>query len=99
MELKTAGEMRWNAISIPSGHPRHATASVKSKKHRTDVAIEPMAAPPPSARAALDRLELPQDIRDQIGALLTPGSSLIISDNGIASGETGSYTDFIVLTR
>jgi hypothetical protein len=30
--------------------------------------------------------------------LLTPGSSLIISDHGI-SDETGIDTDFIVLTR
>ena len=30
--------------------------------------------------------------------MITPGSSLIVSDNGIG-GETGRYTDFIVLTR
>jgi len=99
MEPKTGGEMRWTAISIPSGYPRHVTASLKTKKHKTDVPALPIAGPLPSASAALDRLELPQDIRDQIGALLTPGSSLIISDNSIANGETGKYTDFIVLTR
>jgi lipoprotein-anchoring transpeptidase ErfK/SrfK len=98
MELKNDA-MRWNAMSIPSSYSRHVTANLKSKKSKTDVPVQPTAEPLPSASAALDRLELTQDIRDQIGALLTPGSSLIISDHGIASGETGKYTDFIVLTR
>lgn len=50
------------------------------------------------ARTALDRLTIPDDIRTRISALLTPGSSLAISDNGI-SRETGRGTDFVVLTR
>jgi len=50
------------------------------------------------ARTALDRLTIPDDIRTRISALLTPGSSLAISDNGISS-ETGRGTDFVVLTR
>jgi len=33
---------------------------------------------------------------DRISELLTPGSSLIISDHGI-SRETGKDTDFVVL--
>ncbi len=51
-----------------------------------------------NANAALDRIEIPQDAIQQISELLTPGSSLIISDYGISS-ETGPYSDFIVLTR
>jgi len=46
----------------------------------------------------LDRLVIPSDIRTRISALLTPGSSLAISDNGI-SRETGRGTDFVILTR
>ncbi len=91
--------MRWNAISVPSAYPRPVNASAKSKKPKSTAAAQPVVEPPPSASAALDRLELTQEIRDQIGAMLTPGSSLILSDSGIASGETGQYTDFIVLTR
>jgi len=53
---------------------------------------------PDKANAALERVEIPQDIVDRIAQLLTPGSSLIISDHGI-SRETGRDTDFIVLTR
>jgi hypothetical protein len=53
---------------------------------------------PDKANAALNRIEIPQDAVERIAQLLTPGSSLIISDYGI-SGETGQDTDFIVLTR
>ena len=98
--LKADGTaMRWNSISVPSSYPRAAQAPRKGKPHKPEpvVTAEPM--PMPSAAAALDRLELPADLRDDIGALLSPGSSLIISDNSIKSGETGSYTDFIVLTK
>jgi hypothetical protein len=35
---------------------------------------------------------------DRIAEMITPGSSLIVSDNRL-SDETGEYTDFIVLTR
>ena len=53
---------------------------------------------PDQANAALDRIEIPQDTIERISELLTPASSLIISDNGI-SQETGSDTDFVVLTH
>jgi hypothetical protein len=53
---------------------------------------------PDTAGAALKRIEIPQDTVERITQLLTPGSSLIISDYGI-SDETGQDTDFIVLTR
>ena len=51
-----------------------------------------------SANAALDRVEISQDVVERISKLLTPGSSLIISDYGI-SDETGKDTDFIVVTH
>ena len=50
------------------------------------------------ANAALNRLDVPHDAVEQISELLTPGSSLIISDYGIGS-ETRTGTDFIVLTH
>lgn len=51
-----------------------------------------------SARGALNRIELPDDLRQKIEDMLTPGSSMIISDHGLGR-ETGRGTDFIVLTR
>ena len=53
---------------------------------------------PDMAKAALDRIEISQDVVERISQLLTPGSSLIVSDYGI-SGETGKDTDFIVVTQ
>jgi hypothetical protein len=54
--------------------------------------------PLPNANAALDRITIPQAAIDRISALAGPGTSLIISDQGI-SQETGLGTDFIVLTH
>ena len=48
--------------------------------------------------AALDRITIPQDAVEQIATLITPGASLIVSDNKL-SGETGDTTDFIVETK
>ena len=53
---------------------------------------------PDKANAALNRIEMPQDTVEKISELLTPASSLIVSDNGI-SQETGKDTDFIVVTH
>ena len=53
---------------------------------------------PDKANAALDRIEIPQDVVERISGLLTPASSLVISDYGF-SGETGNDTDFIVVTH
>lgn len=49
-----------------------------------------------TANEALDRVVIPDTIRKRISKLLTPGSSLIITDNGI-SRETTKGTDFVVL--
>jgi hypothetical protein len=48
--------------------------------------------------AALDRITIPPATRDQISELMSPGASLVISDQGLGR-ETGKGTDFIVLTR
>ena len=49
-----------------------------------------------AASAALDRIEIPQDVRAKISELVLPGSSLIISDEP-AHKETGKATDFVVV--
>ena len=52
----------------------------------------------PLKTSSLGRVHIPSNVYDRIAALLTPGSSLIISDDAV-SNETGSDTDFIVLTH
>ena len=68
----------------------------KSRREERKVAIAPVTSK--AAVEALDRIEIPPDAADRISELLTPGSSLIVSDQGI-SEETGDETDFIILAR
>jgi peptidoglycan hydrolase-like protein with peptidoglycan-binding domain len=56
------------------------------------------ASQPDAAAAALDRIEIPKDIREQIAILMTNGTSLTITDQGLGP-ETGKGTDFVTLTR
>ena len=45
-----------------------------------------------------DSIEFPKEALDRITELLIPGSSLVISDEGLGR-ETGRGTEFIVLTH
>jgi hypothetical protein len=48
------------------------------------------------AKAALDRIAIPQDALDRIAGIASPRSSLIISDEALSS-ETSKGTEFVVL--
>jgi hypothetical protein len=48
------------------------------------------------ARAALDRIAIPKDAAERISEVVSPGSALIVSDEGL-SRETGKATEFIVV--
>jgi L,D-transpeptidase catalytic domain len=99
MEPENEGSaVRWNVISIPEQST--STDSTKVRKAPKQQIVESASSAPLSdqANTALDRIEIPQDAIQQISELLTPGSSLIISDYGISS-ETGPDTNFIVLTH
>jgi lipoprotein-anchoring transpeptidase ErfK/SrfK len=99
MEFQNDGApVRWTVISVPEKAALSQRSSLKSQKGRAQQTIRTVLPTPDKANAALNRIEIPQDAADRIAQLLTPGSSLIISDHGI-SGETGKDTDFIVLTR
>jgi lipoprotein-anchoring transpeptidase ErfK/SrfK/peptidoglycan hydrolase-like protein with peptidoglycan-binding domain len=47
----------------------------------------------------LDRLEIPDDIRQKISERLTPGSTLIIADTSINSANLPRGGDFVVLAK
>jgi hypothetical protein len=53
---------------------------------------------PSTAAEALARIQMPEEAVDRISEILIPGSSLLVSDEGLGR-ETGRYTEFIVLTR
>jgi hypothetical protein len=98
MEFQNDGAaVRWTVVSIPGEFPRMSEGAAKQREAPAKRAA-PSAPLPDKANAALDRIEIPQDAVDRISELLTPASSLIVSDNGY-SRETGEDTDFIVVTH
>ena len=98
MEFQSEGAaIRWTVVSIPEEFPRMSEGATKQR----EAPVKQTAPSVPSAdkaNAALNRIEIPQDTIERISELLTPASSLIISDNGF-SQETGKDTDFIVVTH
>jgi hypothetical protein len=92
--------IRWTVVSMPEEFSRSPGDRQKSHKERMErtIATAPAVPPTDKANAALNRIEIPQDAFERISDLITPGSSLIVSDRGM-SDETGSDTDFIVETR
>jgi hypothetical protein len=99
MEPQNEGSaVRWTVVSIPEqGTSADSTKERKLLKQQI-IGTAPSVQSSNDANSALDRIEIPQDAVEQISELLTPGSSLIVSDHG-ASSETGPHTDFIVLTH
>jgi L,D-transpeptidase catalytic domain len=97
--------MRWNLISMPLtvGLQPPAVASKKGaapapQRKAKAVRGAVITSDASNATEALDRVAIPQEAIDRIAELLSPGSSLIISDEGLGR-ETGRYTEFIVETR
>jgi hypothetical protein len=95
------GGVRWLAFSI--GDRAAAGASVRAnRKGRAARDERLMPSTGDSLRQtavdALDRIEFPPEALERIGPLVTPGASLLISDQGLGS-ETGRDTDFIVVTK
>jgi len=86
--------LRWTVVSMPEADKLFISRSRFKQVAESD----PPLSSPDKANAALNRIEIPQDVVARISELLTPGSSLIVSDFAV-SGETGKGTDFIVLTK
>src|SRR6185437_7800247 len=76
--------LRWLSVSL-------ASSAQTRPRNGSELVSE-------TATSALDRFEIPQEAKQFIEERLWIGASLIVSDEGI-SNETGTFTDFIVLTR
>lgn len=97
--------LHWSVVSVPVSL-RAATREDDGRMTRQrgavviPVAAKPLAAKPvitpDSPAEALDRMSIPADTMAKINEMLTSGSSIIVSDQGINQGETGEGTDFIV---
>jgi hypothetical protein len=97
-ETEDGTGMRWNLMTVPTDPSlsvEHRHSRGRSKEPPKPVVHWK---PPSTAAQALDRIHLPQQAVDRIGEVLVPGSSLVVSDDGLGR-ETGRGTEFIVLTR
>jgi lipoprotein-anchoring transpeptidase ErfK/SrfK len=96
--------LRWSVVTLPMptrNAERRDEDERASRRRKVAAAAEVKAlAPEPDSPAeALDRLTIPANVRARITEALSTGSSIIVSDQGIAGGETGEGTDFIVSLR
>jgi hypothetical protein len=102
LELKDdGGTMRWQAISLPASGQTAANARKVSRASRSEAEppFQVASGPPSSAAEALERIDLPQAAVERISQLVSPGTSLIVTDHGTNREMRAVGTDFIVLTR
>jgi len=100
-----ANVLHWSVVSLPVPTryaDRRGEDERSSRKRKSSGAVPIEAKPllvPDGPAEALDRLSLPADAMARINEALSTGGSIIVSDQGIAAGETGEGTDFIVSLR
>jgi hypothetical protein len=88
--------IRWSVVSVDDGRPRGVVVAPQGRARGAhDREVEPRLTDSGSAKAALDRIVIPQETLDRIAGM-APRSSLIITDEALSS-ETGKGTDFVVL--
>jgi len=88
--------LRWDAVSLDRTAERRPRGPDVRSRRGDDHRAEAVSSDVATARAALDRIDIPQDVIDRISEVISPGSALIISDEAMSS-ETGKGTDFVVL--
>jgi len=88
--------LRWTVVSLDGGRPPGGTIEPYGRvRGGSGRDVEPVPTDSDSAKAALDRIVIPQDVLDRIAGI-APRSSLIVTDEELSS-ETGKGTDFVVL--
>ena len=103
VDKNDANVLHWSVVSLPAparyAEPRDEDERA-SRRRRIAGAAQNKEIPAPNSPAeALDRLTIPPDAMAKISEALSTGGSIIVSDQGISSGETGAGTDFIVSLR
>ena len=87
------GDMQWSVVSLVGSNVGMTETQGTTYKAPDAPANETDL---PSAKGALDRVIIPEDAVDRITQLVSPRSSLIISDEG-PSSETGHGTEFVIV--
>ena len=96
MERTSDTDMRWSAVTLEEGRAQDIVEPLGRGRVDRDRYAKLISSDGNIAKAALDRIVIPQDVLERIAGLASPRSSLIISDEGLSS-ETGKGTDFVVL--
>jgi L,D-transpeptidase-like protein len=95
--------LHWSVVTLPASHKaERRDDDERGARHRKVAGAVEIARPvpePDSPAEALDRIAIPADAMGRITDALSTGGSIIVSDQGIAAGETGEGTDFIVSLR
>ena len=91
---RSGAVIRWSVVSLVGGHLDSGDGTTARKGRGSS--IEAMSTDLSDANAALDRVAIPQETVDRIAMIMSPRSSLIISDEAL-SPETGNGTEFVVL--
>jgi L,D-transpeptidase catalytic domain len=107
--VKDGADVRWSAVSMTSSQGRQEPEASPRRRYddeegypsshrrqKIDRNAEPVPADVNAAKAALDRVTIPQEAIDRIAEVISPGSALIVSDEAL-SKETGKGTDFVVV--
>jgi hypothetical protein len=82
---------QWNVVSLVGGSSNIGTSEMHGPTpgHAQEMDLF-------DAKAALDRIVIPEHTVDRIREMVSPRSSLIISDEG-PSSETGRGTEFVII--
>ena len=90
-------DVRWSALAMYANGAGPDAAPAPASRRGGERKAEGAATDAGAAKAALERITIPQEAIDRINEVVSPGSSLIVSDEPMSAKETGKGTDFIVL--
>jgi hypothetical protein len=94
--IKGDASLRWTVVSLDDGSPRGAAELRSRVRGGPAQDMRLISTGPSGAETALERIVIPQDALERISGMVSPRSSLIISDEAF-SPETAKGTDFIVV--
>jgi hypothetical protein len=88
-------DLRWTVVSLKRGNGDGRVAAARDAA-RGVPDVEPAPDDAGGAKAALDRIAIPADVADRIAGIVSPRSSVVVSDEAL-SPETGKQTEFVVV--
>ena len=98
--IDDGADVRWTALAMYPGasgaQSVPGSASGKVQRRSAPRQAEPTATDAAAAKAAIERVSIPQEAVERIAEFIAPGSSLIISDEP-PSKETSQGTEFVVV--